>query len=64
MKFIVLRGKLMADGFSPTRAQRLATLCKSALQGALIQARVERSGAPIETTADELARMLDTIPVA
>ena len=39
--------------------QRLATLCTSALQGALIQARVERSGAPIEIAADELARMLE-----
>lgn len=39
---------------------RLATLCTLALQGALIQARVERSGAPIEITADELARTLGT----
>jgi hypothetical protein len=30
----------------------------SALLGALIQARVERSGTPIETAADELASML------
>ena len=60
----ILRDKLMADGFSPSRAQRLATLCTSALQGALIQARVERSGAPIETTAGELARMLETIAAA
>ncbi|WLA76034.1 MULTISPECIES: hypothetical protein [Bradyrhizobium] len=37
-------------------AQALAVLCTSALQGALIQARVERSGRPIEVTAAELAR--------
>jgi len=54
-----LRGKLEADGFTPTRAKRLAQLCTSALQGALIQARVERSGVPILTTADELAEMLE-----
>jgi TetR/AcrR family transcriptional regulator, lmrAB and yxaGH operons repressor len=53
--------KLIADGFSPARAERLAILCVSALQGALIQARVERSGTPIETAADELARMLEAI---
>jgi len=55
----ILRDKLIADGFAPPRADRLAVLCASALQGALIQARAERSGAAIETTADELARMLD-----
>jgi TetR/AcrR family transcriptional repressor of lmrAB and yxaGH operons len=60
----ILRDKLLADGFSESRAQRLATLCTSALQGALIQARVERSGTPIETAADELARMLEAIAVA
>jgi TetR/AcrR family transcriptional repressor of lmrAB and yxaGH operons len=60
----ILRDKLLADGFSEPRAQRLATLFTSALQGALIQARVERSGAPIETAADELARMLEATPLA
>jgi TetR/AcrR family transcriptional repressor of lmrAB and yxaGH operons len=57
----VVREKLIADGVPAPRAQRLATLCTSALQGALIQARTERSGTPIETTADELAKMLETI---
>jgi TetR/AcrR family transcriptional regulator, lmrAB and yxaGH operons repressor len=60
----VLKDKLIADGFSQPRAERLASLLTSALQGALIQARVERSGAPIEIAADELARMLETLPVA
>lgn len=55
----IIRDKLIADGFSTVRAERLAILCASALQGALIQARVERSGTPIETAADELARMLE-----
>jgi TetR/AcrR family transcriptional repressor of lmrAB and yxaGH operons len=55
----VLRGKLMADGFAPARAERLAILCIATLQGALIQARVERSGAAIETAAEELATMLE-----
>lgn len=56
----ILRDKLIADGFAAPRADRLALLCASALQGALIQARAERSGTAIETTADELARMLET----
>jgi TetR/AcrR family transcriptional repressor of lmrAB and yxaGH operons len=60
----VVRAKLLADGFSPLRAERLAVLCVSALQGALIQSRVERSGAAIETAADELATLLEAIPVS
>lgn len=55
----ILADKLAADGFQKTRADALAVLCTSALQGALIQARVERSGRPIEITAAELARLLD-----
>jgi TetR/AcrR family transcriptional regulator, lmrAB and yxaGH operons repressor len=56
----LLTEKLIADGFPRERARRLAGLCVSAIQGALIQARVERSGAPIEIAADELARMLES----
>ena len=40
------------------RAARLAILCVSTLQGALIQTRIERSGMPMEAAADELARLL------
>lgn len=58
-RLAVLTDKLKADGFPAERAERLAGLCVSAIQGALIQARVERSGTPLETAADELARMLD-----
>jgi TetR/AcrR family transcriptional regulator, lmrAB and yxaGH operons repressor len=57
----ILAERLVADGFAPARARQLAGLCVSAIQGALIQARVERSGAPIEAAADELARMLDEL---
>lgn len=55
----LLSDKLVADGFPRVRADALAILCTSALQGALIQARVERSGRPLEITAAELARLLD-----
>jgi TetR/AcrR family transcriptional repressor of lmrAB and yxaGH operons len=55
----ILSEKLVADGFARPRAEALSVLCTSALQGALIQARVERSGRPIETTAAELARLLE-----
>ena len=57
-RLAILTEKLIADGFPAARAKRLAGLCVSAIQGALIQARVERSGAPIEAAADELASML------
>jgi len=59
----IIRDKLIADGFSTPRAERLAVLCVSTLQGALIQSRVERNGAPIETAADELATMLEVLQV-
>ncbi|MBB4360772.1 TetR/AcrR family transcriptional repressor of lmrAB and yxaGH operons [Bradyrhizobium sp. CIR18] len=55
----ILRDKLVSDGFVRSRAETLAVLCTSALQGALIQARVERSGRPIEVTAAELARLIE-----
>jgi AcrR family transcriptional regulator len=58
VRLAVLTDKLVADGFPAERAERLAGLCVSAIQGALIQARVERSGAPIEAVADELAGIL------
>ena len=55
----ILRDRLTDDGFARPRAEALAVLCTSALQGALIQARVERSGRAIEVTAAELARLLE-----
>jgi TetR/AcrR family transcriptional regulator, lmrAB and yxaGH operons repressor len=63
-RLAILTEKLIADGFPAERAKRLAGLCVSAIQGALIQARVERSGAPIETAADELASMLHQLDIA
>ena len=58
----ILSRKLSEDGFSKARADSLAILCTSALQGALIQSRVERSGKPIEVTAAELAQLLQRKP--
>lgn len=55
----ILADKLAADGFQRARADALAILCTSALQGALIQARVERSGRPLEITASELTKLLE-----
>jgi TetR/AcrR family transcriptional repressor of lmrAB and yxaGH operons len=54
-----LRNLLLAEGFSPARAQSLALLCTSALQGALIQARVERSAKPLLIAAEELASLIE-----
>jgi TetR/AcrR family transcriptional regulator, lmrAB and yxaGH operons repressor len=58
-RLAILSRKLVEDGFVKARADALAVLCTSALQGALIQARVERSGRPIKMTAAELARLLE-----
>jgi TetR/AcrR family transcriptional regulator, lmrAB and yxaGH operons repressor len=63
-RLAILTEKLIADGFPAERAKRLAGLCVSAIQGALVQARVERSGAPIETAADELASVLHRLDIA
>lgn len=54
----VLSARLVQDGLTPRRAERLATLAIAALDGALVQARVERSGAPILTAAEELDRLI------
>jgi TetR/AcrR family transcriptional regulator, lmrAB and yxaGH operons repressor len=55
----VLASKLMRDGFSQGKSASLAVLCSSAIQGSLIQSRVERSTAPIISTAEELALLLE-----
>lgn len=55
----IIADKLIADGHSGGRARRLAMLTVSALQGALIQARIERSEAPILMAAHELKIYLD-----
>jgi TetR/AcrR family transcriptional repressor of lmrAB and yxaGH operons len=54
----VLTNRLVADGFAPRRAERLAVLCTAALQGALIHARVDRSGKPLLVAAEELSELL------
>jgi TetR/AcrR family transcriptional regulator, lmrAB and yxaGH operons repressor len=60
----ILRAKLVADGFSGARAESLAILCVATLQGALVQARVERSGTAIEKAAAELAALIESIRIS
>jgi TetR/AcrR family transcriptional repressor of lmrAB and yxaGH operons len=54
----VMAERLMEDGLPAKRAERLAILCVATLQGALIQARVEKSGYAILAAAEELAELL------
>lgn len=56
----VLEAALSDAGFAPSRARSLAILVTSALQGALIQARVERSAEPLQKAAEELARYVES----
>ncbi|UAW99815.1 TetR/AcrR family transcriptional regulator [Halopseudomonas nanhaiensis] len=49
---------LLADGATPTDAQRLARLTIATLEGSLIQARVEQSGQPIIDSAEEVAGLM------
>ncbi|MBI1196265.1 MAG: TetR family transcriptional regulator [Phenylobacterium sp.] len=52
-----LAARLERDGVASDRAQRLASLTLSALEGALVQARVEQSGLPLIIAAQELSRL-------
>lgn len=54
----IVADRLAADGFSPARAERLAVLAVAALDGALLQARVQQSGAPLEAAAAEFDDLL------
>jgi TetR/AcrR family transcriptional repressor of lmrAB and yxaGH operons len=60
----VIARALMRDGFSRAEARRLSTLAVSAIEGALILARVEASAAPIEDVARSLGAILkqDALP--
>jgi TetR/AcrR family transcriptional repressor of lmrAB and yxaGH operons len=60
MRQRIMAERLKEDGIAPERAERLAILCAAALQGALIQSRVEKNGMPIVIAAEELAAMLPT----
>lgn len=51
----ILAGKLTADGIKPARARALAAMAAAAIDGSLIQARVECSPAVIHQVAKEVA---------
>lgn len=57
-RLAVTQAKLEADGVDTFSAEKLAVLCVSSLQGALIQSRVELSGRPLMTTAEQLGELL------
>ena len=56
----VIARALIRDGFGKAEAMRLATLTISALEGALILARIESSARPINDVAKSLAKVLQT----
>lgn len=58
-RITVLKQQLIKDGFAEPRAEALALLCTSAMQGALIQSRISRSSEPILVTARELGELLN-----
>ena len=53
----VFEHALLRDGLEPQRARRLAALAIAALEGAMVQVRVERSGNPITDAVSELTRL-------
>jgi TetR/AcrR family transcriptional regulator, lmrAB and yxaGH operons repressor len=52
---------LEGAGVSKGRAERLATLVVAALEGSLVQARVEQSSNPIKAVAQELEELLKDV---
>jgi len=56
----ILADKLTADGIKPARAQALAAMAVAAVDGSLIQARVERSTDVIHQVAKEVAAAFRT----
>jgi AcrR family transcriptional regulator len=60
----VIARALLRDGFSKSEARRLSTLAVSSIEGALILARVESSGEPIEDVARSLAIVLKKEPAS
>ena len=55
----IIRTRLIKDGINERDAERLAGLCTSAIQGALIEARVQRSNKPLDLVSDELVKLID-----
>ena len=55
---------LVRDGFGKAEAMQLATLTISALEGALILARIESNARPINDVAKSLAKILQSGPPA
>ncbi|MBR0894960.1 TetR/AcrR family transcriptional regulator [Bradyrhizobium tropiciagri] len=59
-RIAILKERLIGDGFTQSRAEALAILCTSAIQGALIQSRIARSSEPILITARQLGDLIDS----
>ncbi len=51
----VIERALLGDGCDPTRACRLAIMAIAAIEGALLQARVQQSATPIDEVSAEIA---------
>ena len=50
--------RLTEDGIEEEVATRIASVCTSAIQGALVEARIQRSARPLEVAADELSKLI------
>jgi AcrR family transcriptional regulator len=59
-----MAGALVRTGVPPDRADALATLLISALEGAIVLSRIREDTAPLDTVAQELGPVLDAAVVA
>lgn len=50
--------KLLASGYTTSRARQLATFITSAIEGGIILSRTNHNGDPLRVVADELAQFL------
>lgn len=53
-----LTEQLVAEGRTPERAHRMATLCLATLEGALVLARTQHCSDPVHMAGDELADLI------
>lgn len=54
----LLAERLVEEGWAADEAAQMAQLCTCAMQGALVQSRIERSPKPLEAVAHMLARQI------
>lgn len=56
----LIKLSLVSDGFAPDRARQLASVCVSAIEGAIVVSRSERNTRPLDDALAELELLIAT----